>query len=87
MSEETAKKAVDLLFKMYEDNNPDAYINKDTHGIILDFIGGEPLMNVEIMDYIVSYFIQQCVEKNHEWLTAFRVGFASNGILYFEEEV
>lgn len=87
MSKETAKKAVDLLFKMYEDNNPDAYINKDTHGIILDFIGGEPLMNIEIMDYIVSYFIQQCIEKNHEWLTTFRVGFASNGILYFEEEV
>ena len=87
MTKETAKKAVDLLFQMYEEDKQDAFINKTTHGIILDFIGGEPLMNVPIMDFIVEYFISKCVETDHEWLTRFRISFATNGILYFEKEV
>ena len=87
MTQETAKKAVDLLFKMYDEDKIDAFINKNTHGIILDFIGGEPFMNVEIMDYIVEYFIDKCVELEHEWLCNFRISFATNGILYFEEKV
>lgn len=87
MTKETAKKAVDLLFKMYEEDKPDAFINKSTHGLVLDFIGGEPLMNVPIMDFIIEYFIDKCVETNHEWLLNFRASFATNGILYFEKEV
>ena len=87
MNQETAKKAVDLLFKMYEEDNKDAFISKSTHGIILDFIGGEPFMNIEIMDYIVEYFIDKCVAIDHEWLYNFRISFATNGILYFEEKV
>ena len=87
MTKETAKKAVDLLFQMYEEDRPEAFINKTTHGIILDFIGGEPLMNVPVMDFIVEYFINKCIEADHEWLTHFRISFATNGILYFEKEV
>lgn len=87
MTKETAKKAVDLLFQMYEEDKQDAFINKTTHGIVLDFIGGEPLMNVPVMDFIVEYFINKCIETDHEWLTRFRISFATNGILYFEKEV
>ena len=68
MNQTTAKEAVDLLFKMYNDNEPNAYINKATHGIILEFIGGEPLMNIEIIDYVLNYFIDTCIRLNHEWL-------------------
>lgn len=87
MTKETAKKAVDLLFKMYEEDKEDAFINKSTKGIILDFIGGEPLMNIPIMDFIIEYFVDKCLEQNHEWLANFRASFATNGILYFKEEV
>lgn len=86
MTKETAKKAVDLLFKMYDENKEDAFINKNTHGIIIDFIGGEPLMNVPIMDFIIEYFIDRCVQSDHEWLLNFRISFATNGILYFEKD-
>lgn len=87
MTKKTAKEAVDLLFKMYDENKEDAFINKNTHGIIIDFIGGEPLMNVPIMDFIVEYFIDKCVQVDHEWLLNFRISFATNGILYFEKNV
>lgn len=87
MTKETAKAIIDLLFKMYDEDKPDAFINHTTHGIILDFIGGEPLMNVEIMEFATEYFIDQCLQKNHEWLYNFRTSFATNGILYFEPKV
>lgn len=87
MTKEIAQKAIDLLFDMYEQDDECAFINKKTHGIVLDFIGGEPLMNVAIMDFIVEYFINKCVQTDHEWLNKFRISFASNGLLYFEEEV
>jgi sulfatase maturation enzyme AslB (radical SAM superfamily) len=87
MTKETAKAIIDLLFRMYDEDKPDAFINHTTHGIILDFIGGEPLMNVEIMEFATEYFIDQCLQKNHEWLYNFRTSFATNGILYFEPKV
>ena len=61
MSEETAKKAVDLLFKMYYDNDGE-FINKKTRAVILDFIGGEPLVAIDIIDYTCTYFVNKCLE-------------------------
>ena len=87
MTTETAKQIVDLLFKLYDENNEDMVINKHTYGIILDFIGGEPLMNIEVIDYTINYFINKCIEKNHIWLTNFRVSMSSNGVLYFDPKV
>lgn len=87
MTKETAKKIVDLLFKLYDEDNPNTVINHHTKGLILDFIGGEPFMNVEIIEYVIEYFMNQCFLKNHVWLTNFRVSMSSNGILYFEPKV
>ena len=83
MSNETAKAAVDLLFRLYDEDKENAFINHHTKGLILDFIGGEPFMNVETMDYIVNYFMEECFRRNHIWLTNFRISISSNGLLYF----
>ena len=87
MSKETGKRIVDLLFKLYDENKENSVINHHTYGIILDFIGGEPFMNVEVMDCIVDYFIDQCLEKDHIWLTNFRISISTNGVLYFQPQV
>lgn len=86
MSKETAKKAVDLLFDMYEKNNND-FINKNTKSLTLEFIGGEPLINIEIIDYICTYFLDKCLETNHIWLYTWRISITSNGVLYLKPEV
>ena len=86
MSKEVAKKGVDLLFDLYE-KNEGTFINKNTKGIVLDFIGGEPLMNIEIIDYICSYFMERCLKENHPWLWTWRASMISNGALYFEPKV
>ena len=87
MNVETAKKIIDLLFKMYDENDENAVINHHTYGIIFDFIGGEPFMNIEVIDATLDYFIDQCLQKDHIWLTNFRASMSSNGLLYFEPKV
>lgn len=87
MTKETAKQIIDLLFSLYDKNEENSTINHHTYGIILDFIGGEPFMNVEVMDYIMDYFLTQCLEKDHIWLTNCRASISTNGMLYFQPEV
>lgn len=86
MSKEIAKKGIDLLFDMY-DKNEGTFINRNTKAIILEFIGGEPLLNIELIDYICTYFIEKCIELDHPWLYTWRASMISNGSLYFDERV
>ena len=86
MTKETAKKGVDLLFELY-DKNEGTFINHNTKAIILDFIGGEPLMNIEVIDYICSYFMEECLRRDHPWTYTWRAAMISNGVLYFEPKV
>jgi len=83
MSKQTAKQIIDLLFNMNlnETNN---IINQNTFGIILDFIGGEPLMNLEVIDYSCSYFLEECLKRNHHWARHWKCSFVSNGALFFK---
>lgn len=87
MSNETMKSCIDLLFKMYDDDKEDTFINKHTKGIILEFMGGEPFMNVDAMSYGSQYFIDECIKRDHIWLTNFRFSISTNGVLYFEDKV
>ena len=86
MSKETAKKGVDLLFKMYEDNDDD-FINRNTKAVVLEFIGGEPLIAIDIIDYICTYFVQKCLELDHPWLYTWRASMTTNAVHYFDEKV
>ncbi len=83
---ETAKKFIDLLF----DNNETTkmYIDTSTRkAIILDFIGGEPFLEVELIDKIIDYFVAQAILRNHPWQYNYRISISSNGTLYFRPEV
>lgn len=87
MTKETAKQIVDLLFRLYDEDKEDCPINKHTYGLILDFIGGEPLMNVDVVEYVMEYFLNECFRRDHIWLTNFRASMSTNGLLYFEPKV
>lgn len=86
MSWETAKKAVDMLLTATPENN--SYINPEiSPGIILEFIGGEPFLEIELIDRIVDYFKSEARRLNHPWTERFCVSICSNGVLYFDERV
>lgn len=80
---ETAKKFIDFLL---DPNN--TYVNPIiSPGIILDFIGGEPLMAIDLIDQVCDYWTNQLIEKDHPWLLRHKISICSNGLLYFEPKV
>ena len=82
---ETAKKFIDMLIK--DSYNEDSVVSIfNTNGLIIEFIGGEPLLEIELMDKITDYFRKVLIEKNHPWLINFRISMISNGVLYFKPE-
>lgn len=86
MDWETAKDCVNMLFR--EDARGAAYLNEQAaHGVILDFIGGEPLLEIELIDRTVDYFREKAVELGHRWATQYMVSMTTNGLLYFDETV
>ena len=87
MTAETGKKLVDFLYKMYDDNNPDGFINQETKNIQLDFIGGEPLLNIKVIEEICDYFFELGIQKKHPWVENMRISISTNGTLYFHEDV
>lgn len=79
----TAKKFIDHLL-----NDDYGYINRyNSPAIIIEFIGGEPLLEIKLTRQIYEYFLDRCYELNHPWFTMHRVSICSNGLQYFDEDV
>lgn len=61
------------------------------HGLILDFIGGDALMNVDICDKVLTYLIYKLNTTNTErakvWRNTWRCSISSNGTLFGEPKV
>jgi len=86
MSFDIAKKFIDLLLS--GEKGFKEYINTDTSpAIVLEFIGGEPFLEVELIDQIVDYFRVRAIELMHPWATNYCISICSNGVLYFDEKV
>lgn len=83
---ETAKKFIDLILD--EDSDKNHYMNKENSDfVVLDFIGGEPLLEIDLIDEIVDYFIKRCIELNHPWVYGYMISIGTNGTLYFTDKV
>jgi radical SAM peptide maturase (CXXX-repeat target family) len=86
MSFETAKKAVDSL--LTGDKGFDKYIcPENSPAIVLEFIGGEPFLEIDLIDQIVDYFRLKALELNHPWAEKFIISICSNGVLYRDPKV
>lgn len=83
MSWETAKACADFILR--EANNPESMLSYNRNvGIIFDFIGGEPLMNFEVVARFMDYMEEQLLEQKSPWLLYHKYSFSSNGVLYFD---
>ena len=86
MSFEVAKKAIDNL--LTGANGWDKYINPTiSPAIVIDFIGGEPFLEVELMGQIIDYFRTKAIELHHPWAKLHCFSICSNGTLYQTEKV
>lgn len=79
----TAKKFIDYIFDNAHD--PDFPINyENTIGLIIEFIGGEPLLAIDLMEKIMDYITQKMFDENSPWLTRHMFSISTNGIEYFD---
>lgn len=79
MSFETAKKAIDYIL-----DNKDLFIE---NSVIFDFIGGEPFLEIDLIDKICDYIKMQLYKRDHPWFNSYRFSFSTNGINYQESKV
>jgi len=81
-----AKKTIDMLFKSDIENSK--YLNnKNATALILEFIGGEPFLEIDLLDEIVEYFKYKAITLNHRWKTYYMISISTNGILYLDSKV
>ena len=71
---EVAKKAVNYIL-----NNREVFPEE---AVIWEFVGGEPFLEVDLIDRICDYIKQQMFLINHPWFDAYRFNFSTNGLLY-----
>jgi sulfatase maturation enzyme AslB (radical SAM superfamily) len=55
--------------------------------IILDFIGGEPFLEIDLIDEICDYFKMATYKLGHDWYWNHRFNFSTNGVNYSDEKV
>lgn len=55
--------------------------------VVWDFIGGEPFLEIELIDKICDYIKLEMYRRNHHWFNSYRFSFATNGINYNESHV
>ncbi len=79
LSFEVAKQSIDFILENTE------YFNEDS--VIWDFIGGEPLIEIQLVDQICDYIKTRMYELNHKWFSNYRFSFTTNGILYNNPQV
>jgi uncharacterized protein len=79
MNIEIAQKAVEYFLSEREVFND--------RSVIFDFIGGEPLLEIELIDRISDYIKQRMYETDHPWFNSYRFSMSSNGLLYDDPRV
>ena len=79
MSWKVAKKAVDYI------------LSKETEfrekSVVWDFIGGEPFLEIELIDRICDYIKIEMYRLNHHWFNSYRFSLSTNGINYDSPQV
>ena len=79
MTWEVAKKAIDYILDCEEDFREES--------VIWDFIGGEPFLEIDLIDKICDYLKIEMYRRDHHWFNSYRFSFSTNGINYDSEKV
>ncbi len=79
MTWEVAKAAIDYILSHEDDFREES--------VIWDFIGGEPFLEIELIDKICDYLKTEMFLMNHHWFDSYRFSFSTNGINYHTDKV
>ena len=86
MSIDDAKKFINKL--LAGDDGFGGYVNPSkSPAIVIEFIGGEPFLEIDLISQIVDYFRLRVIQLRHPWMEKFCVSVCSNGVLYADPRV
>ncbi len=75
MSYETAVKAVNFAL------SDEPYLQgKDS--VVWEFIGGEPFLEIDLIDKLCDYIKKEMYIRKHRWFNSYRFSFSTNGLTY-----
>ena len=74
-----AQKAIDYIL-----NNKIIFAE---YSAVFDFIGGEPFLEIDLIDKICDYIKTRLFELDHPWFNSYRFSFSTNGINYATSKV
>lgn len=76
---EIAKQAIDYILSHEDDFKEES--------VVWDFIGGEPFLEIDLIDKICDYIKSELFRLNHHWFNSYRFSFSTNGINYHSDKV
>lgn len=79
MSFEIAKQAIDYILGNEREFKEES--------VVWDFIGGEPFLEIDLIDRICDYIKIELFRRNHHWFNSYRFSFSTNGLNYHIEKV
>ena len=79
MSFEIAKQAIDYILNHEEDFKEES--------VVWDFIGGEPFIEIDLIDKICDYLKTEMFRRDHHWFNSYRFSFSTNGLNYHTDKV
>ncbi len=79
MSWDVAKQAIDYILE-HEQDFPEK-------SVVFDFIGGEPFLEIDLIDRICDYIKKELYRRHHHWFDSYRFSFSTNGINYHSDKV
>ena len=79
MSFEVAKQAIDYILDHEDDFREES--------VVWDFIGGEPFIEIELIDQICDYLKTEMFRRDHHWFNSYRFSFSTNGLNYHTDKV
>ena len=79
MTWSVAKQAIDYIL--------DHEAEMTEESVVWDFIGGEPFLEIDLIDRICDYLKTEMFRRGHHWFNSYRFSFSTNGINYHEDRV
>lgn len=79
MTWDVAKKAIDYILDNENDFREES--------VVWDFIGGEPFLEIDLIDRICDYIKEKMYKLDHHWFSSYRLALSTNGINYDSPKV
>lgn len=82
-----SKISINIAKKAIDDIIDNLLFTESCESVVFDFIGGEPLLEIDLIDKICAYIDDKFTLSNHVWKDKYSFSITTNGLLYSSKKV